>query len=206
MEVGWLRRSVQVARHLDRHLLRWIFRFDAWHVGHAGEAYARRVVEFLNGWAPADRGAVVEIGCGLGDILRRLRFRTRLGLDRDPRVLAAARFLALLTGHWRLAFRVFDFPEAALDGRYHAIVLVNWIHEVAPERLRTALRAYYAAHLEPGGAIIVDTVRDPAYTYNHEIEALAPSGAMVLHLGRFARQRDVWAIVKPRAEDGRRPG
>jgi SAM-dependent methyltransferase len=196
---GALRRGVRIVRHLDRHLLHWAYGFDRWHLGHSGEAYAHRIVEFLNGWPAADRGAVVEIGCGLGDILRGLRFETRLGLDRDPRVLAAARVLAVARGHVGLAFGVLEFPETLLRGRYNAIVLVNWIHEIPPPALAAALRTCFVEHLVPGGAIIVDTVRDVAYMYNHDIEALAPLGARVQHVGRFARQRDVWALVKPKA-------
>ena len=192
-----LRRGVRIVRHLDRHVLQWIYGFDRWHLGHAGEAYARRIVEFLNGRPEEHRRAVVEIGCGLGDILRGLRFRTRLGLDRDAGVLAAARVLAVLRGQGRIAFEVFEFPDARLQGRHDAIVLVNWIHQIPPEPLTEALHTYFAGHLAPGGAIVVDTIRDPAYMYNHDIEALAPLGARVQHVGTFARHREVWALVKP---------
>lgn len=194
--VAPLRRAVRLTRRADRYVLYRLLRFDPWHLGHGGDPYARAIVRFLNGRPPHLRDRVVEIGCGLGEILRRLRFRARLGLDRDPRVLRAARILVRLRGHRRIAFAAFEFPHSPLAGRYDAIVLVNWIHQVPPEPLAAALRTYFAAHLNPGGVIIVDTVRDPAYTYNHDVTELAPPGAMVEHVGRFERGRDVWAFVK----------
>ncbi len=195
-----IRRSVRVARALDRYLLYWVFRFDRWHLGHAGEPYARRIVEFLNAWPAAERRALLEVGCGLGDILRGARFQVRVGLDRDPRVLAAARLLALARGRFGLRFRTAEFPALSVSGRYNAIVLVNWIHQIPPHPLADGLRALYTRHLEPGGALIVDTVRDPGYTYNHDIAALAPPGSSIEHVGRFARGRDIWALRKPRGD------
>ncbi len=192
-----LHRLLRLARRLDRYLLYRCFKFDPWHLGHGGDDYARRIVAFLNARPAAQREAVVEIGCGLGDILRRLKFATRLGLDRDPRVLRAARILARLRGQRRLVFALFDFPHSHLADSYDAILMVNWIHQVPAEPLAAALRSYFAAHLRPGGVLVVDTVQDPAYTYNHDVAALAPPGAIVEHLGRFERQRDLWALLKP---------
>ena len=190
MKVG---RTVQ---RLERGLLQRLYGFDRWHVGHAGEPYAADIVRYLNGQPEADRQTVAEIGCGLGDILRRLRFRTRLGLDRDPRVLSAARLLARFQGGTPPHFEVFEFPRARLAGTYNAIVMVNWIHEIDPEPLRQAVASYFVQHLHAGGRVVLDTVDDPAYTYNHDIQRLAPPGAVTDHLGRYARHRDVWVLRK----------
>ncbi len=200
---GWrcrLRRVVRAWRRLDRHVLYWFFRFDRWHLGHPDEAYVRPIVDFLNRRPAPDRRTIVEIGCGLGDILRRVRFRSRLGLDRDSRAVAAARVLAAARGQRALAFRRFEFPDSPLEGRYDAIVLVNWIHQVPPDLLGAMLQTYFTHNLLPGGVMVVDTVTDPAYTYNHDIRRLAPTGSRVEHLGAFARGRDVWALVKPSEE------
>lgn len=202
--VAAIRRAARLARHVDRYVLYRLFRFDPWHLGHGGDPYARAIVRFLNARPPQLRDRVVEIGCGLGEILRRLRFRSRLGLDRDPRVLQAARILARLRGHRNITFAEFEFPSAELKGDYDAIVMVNWIHQVPPGPLAAALRGYFAAHLNPGGVIVIDTVRDPAYTHTHDVRALTPPGAIVEHVGSFGRGRDIWAFVKPPTPDGDR--
>ena len=186
----------RTVRRLERAFLQRLYGFDRWHVGHAAEPYAADIVRFLNEWPEADRESVVEIGCGLGDILRRIRFRSRLGLDRDPRVLAAARLLSHFHGGTPPRFDVFDFPQAVLSGTYNAIILVNWIHDVDSPRLRDAIDVYLARHLRPGGGVVLDTVSDRAYTYNHDIQRLAPAGAVTVHLGRYARNRDIWVLRK----------
>lgn len=187
------KRAAQFVRHLDRYLLKWIFGFDLWHVNRLGDRpYALRVIAYLNDLPEDRRGRVVEIGCGLGDILRRLQFRERLGLDADRAVLRAARLLA---GSSRTGprFTDFTFPHP-LDGRYDAIIMVNWPHLVDEERLRPQLAEYVHAHLAPKGVLIVDTVQDPAYTHHHHIDRLAPAGSAVTKLGDFERRRELWAI------------
>jgi SAM-dependent methyltransferase len=187
------KRAAQFIRHLDRYVLQWIFGFDRWHVNRlADRPYALRVIAYLNELPDDRRGRVVEIGCGLGDILRRLQFRERLGLDDDPSVLRAARVLAGVSRR-RPRFAEFTFPHP-LDGRYDAIITVNWPHLVDEERLRPQLAAYVNEHLSPAGVLIIDTVRDPAYTHHHDIGRLTPDGSSVTKLGDFERQRELWAI------------
>ena len=181
-------------RRVGRRALQRVYGFDAWHVGHGGEPYVADIVRYLNGRPENGRQSVVEIGCGLGDILRPLRFRARTGLDREREVVRAARARGRLQRG--LQFDVFEFPASALEGRHDAIVMVNWIHAIEPAVLRNAIHNYASGHLRPGGCIVVDTVADPAYTYNHDVHALAPPEVTVARIGSYARGRDVWALVK----------
>src|SRR4051812_1817284 len=126
---------------LRRRLQRWAravlqraYGFDRWHIGHAGEAYARDIVRALNAWPAREREAVVDIGCGLGDIVRRLAFRERLGLDADEGVLGAARLLARFQRGASPRFGRFHFPQSELSGVYNAIIMVNWIHQMIRTR------------------------------------------------------------------------
>jgi len=176
----------------QRAVLQRIYGFDRWHVGHSGEPYVQDIVDALNRWPEPSRDAVVEIGCGLGDIVRRLRFRRRVGLDRDSGALAAARFLSRFSTVAPPVFEPFEFPGSPLHGVYNAIIMVNWIHQVDPETLAGALREYAAHHLRPGGAVVLDTVDDAAYEHNHDVAALAWPGASIAELGRYARGRHVW--------------
>ncbi len=185
-------------RRIERALLQRVYGFDSWHVGHSGEPYAADIVRYLNAWPETSRQAVVEIGCGLGDILRHLRFQTRLGLDRDPGVLRAARLLAMFQGAAKPRFEAFEYPQSALVGVYNVIIMVNWIHQVDPEPLRQAVRTCVAHHLHPGGGVVLDTVEDPAYRYNHDVHLLAPTGTVIEHVGQYARGRHVWVVSDAR--------
>jgi SAM-dependent methyltransferase len=104
--------------------------------------YAQAVVRRLNALPEDRRGRVVEIGCGLGDIIRPLPFRERLGLDSDPAVVRAGR---LLTSGQRLAglsIPEFVCPRDRLPGTFDVIVMVNWPSELDAETARTAIGAY----------------------------------------------------------------
>jgi SAM-dependent methyltransferase len=171
-----------------------VYGFDRWHVGHADEAYVGDIVRTLNAWPDSRRQAALEIGCGLGDILRRLRFRRRVGLDRDAQVIAAARLLARFHSGEPLEFDAFEFPGDQLTGAYDAIILVNWIHQIDAATLRQAVHACMAHNLRPGGGLVLDTVDDPAYMYNHDVRVLAPPGSTIDHLGAYARGRHVWIV------------
>lgn len=189
-----IERLTRRAHRWTRSVLQRVYGFDRWHVGHAGEAYAADVVALLNSWPAAQRQSVVEIGCGLGDILRRLAFEQRLGLDRDAGVLRAARLLARFGRGPAPRFEPFAFPDGHLTGVYNAIIMVNWIHQIDPDTLRRAVHAYAAHHLARGGAVVLDTVDDPAYAHNHDVQALAWEGARVEAVGRYARGRHVWVL------------
>ncbi len=156
-----------------RRLLRAVFGFNEWHIAtYAGRPYAKSVVDELNALQQRDR--VVEIGCGLGDILRRLRFEHKLGLDQDTRVLNAASFLARISnpGSGNTLFQRAAFPDQQLVGKFDAIVLVNWIHHLAPEELREGLNRLFKDNLNSRGVLVFDVVANESYRFNHDWQYL----------------------------------
>jgi SAM-dependent methyltransferase len=190
-----IKRAGQFVRHLDRYLLRQAFGFDIWHVNRLSDRpYARAVISYLNALPADHRGSVVEIGCGLGDIIRRLRFRHRLGLDADRAVLRAGRLLASTRLRTGLTFGEFVFPWDRLTGRFDAIIMVNWPHLFDADTVRSWITDCLREHLTPDGILIIDTVADPAYRFNHAIAAIVPAGRSFTTLGDFARQRQLWAV------------
>lgn len=184
-------------RTLGRIVLAKAYGFDLWHRSLLSERpYAQRLIAHLNERDKASRRSMVEIGCGLGDVVRHARFEHRLGLDSDPNVLRAAALLARLDRKQQIEFREFVFPESHLDGQWDAIVLVNWIHMIPGSILRERLGDYLATNVRPGGEIVIDTVRDPSYTFNHSVEELTGGlRCSVTKLGEFERGREVYAIA-----------
>jgi SAM-dependent methyltransferase len=109
---------------------------------------------------------VLEIGCGGGDILRRLVAAARrpgrplvaVGLDRNPRVLACA-------AEWSR-----DYPEIrllcadALDlplrpGSFDLVLLPTFLHHLPPDRAPALLRE--AARLSRGLVVVADLAPSP---------------------------------------------
>ena len=169
--------ALEAARNKILHL---IYGFDPWHV--TGNFHARpykadvvRIVETVA------HNRVVEIGVGLGDILGRVRAEKRLGLDRDPQVLKAARFCV----EGPVSFAVADFasPDQIISAlkqngflSVDVIILVNWIHmiemDVIENTLATISRAVPIRH------IVMDTIRPgtPGYRFAHTQEDLRRLG------------------------------
>lgn len=169
--------------------------FDRWHVTTLRKrGYARDIIHYANG--RKIRGRAAEIGCGLGDIIRHLQYRVRLGLDSDPRVLRGAAFLASPFSR-KIRWSVFHFPDTPLQGTFDLIIMVNWIHHIEPETLKRQLEVYFSNSLNRGGEIILDTVQDPSYEYNHDIAFLMSGLGVVPHeIGAYERRRQVWSLKK----------
>ena len=177
-------------------LLQKIYHFDKWHVVSLRQRkYARDIIEFCN--ERHNRGSFVEIGSGLGDIIRNVQYTARYGFDSDDRVLRAASFLNTLRGGNKIVLSPFHFPDSRLSGHFDLILMVNWIHHIEPAVLKANLEEYFNFHLKQEGAIIIDTVQDKEYRYNHDITYLTGDiKASVSKLGNYERQREIWIIKK----------
>jgi SAM-dependent methyltransferase len=190
----WLRAAATRSRRAPRWMLRTAYGFDAWHtIPRGAKPYIKDIVAFLNGRPATSRLRVVEIGCGLGDILRALRYEVRLGLDVDERVLRGARLLSRMQRQ-PVIYRRFDLLSDRLEMEWDAIVIVNWPHLIPPEPLADIFREAIG-RLCRDGVLIVDTVDDPEYAHHHSIEYLtAGLSCAVSVLGRYPRGRTVFIV------------
>lgn len=179
-------------------LLKRVFHFEPWHVSSfLDRPYAHSVVDFLN--SRPQRTSVVEVGCGLGDILRHLDYKDRLGLDRSQEVLRAARILALISPRQRrhTTFQTFDFLADDLTGQFDAIVLVNWIHEIDPAALKGAVDKLFTKNLRTNGVIVFDVLDSPGYRYSHSVEEISGNlPGEIIPLGDFDFSRRVFALQR----------
>src|SRR4051812_19976031 len=94
-----------------RHALRRLYGFDAWHVApFARRPYAVGLVAKLREYRYGSGHIAVEIGCGLGDILRRVPYTERIGLDAETEVVRAATFLSRWIYRDGCRFDTYSFP------------------------------------------------------------------------------------------------
>jgi SAM-dependent methyltransferase len=171
-----LRKIRTLIEIFPRIVLRLIFRFDRWHLSSfRNRDYAKEVVAIINSFITRD--SILEIGCGLGDILRRAKFKSRVGVDIDKRVIRAAKVLQVfhLRNKKRADFICRDFLTTNLSGVYEAIVLVNWIHDIETLKLKERIDYLWNHNLSLGGSIVIDLLENPEYSYNHKIERLTAS-------------------------------
>lgn len=184
-------------KRIPRQILKTFFRFDKWHVIASGERkYVHDIIKFLNNLPEQERKSVVEIGCGLGDIIKKLRYAIKVGYDNEKNVTRAARFLASITFN-DTEFSEFVFPTSKLNDKLNAIVMVNWIHHVESSLLKEYLELYFLKNLSAYGCIIIDTVQAKNYKYNHDISYLTSNiSCNVVKIGSYENQREVFAIFK----------
>jgi hypothetical protein len=106
--------------------LRERFGFDPWHASapYWCRRYKRDAVATANALSPR---VVVEVGCGLADIVSRISAPVRYGMDIDESVLAAAREIApAVHFQWGSLDRIGLLPEPHID----LLVALNWLHNV----------------------------------------------------------------------------
>lgn len=122
-----------------------------------GGAAAYEYADWLLGQLPAECGAALEIGCGMGDFTRALapRCASVLALDLSPEMIRIARERSAALPH--VDFRVADaeswlYPAEA----FGCIVSLATLHHLDAGRLLPALRAA----LRPGGTLLVHDVVD----------------------------------------------
>jgi hypothetical protein len=151
-------------------VLRVFFSFDPWHAAapYACRPYKSAVVALANALLP---DVAVEVGCGLGDIISRVRAAERIGIDADARVIRAARFLHR-RGRWIHgdASRIRElFPG---QRRIDCLIMVNWIHSLSPAELAQLLLPLLAKthYLIVDG---IDAEGTPSYRYKHDFAFLA---------------------------------
>jgi SAM-dependent methyltransferase len=112
---------------------------------------AELLVAKLRRVLPPKGDAILEIGCGSGHLLRRLRAKgfTRLhGVDRNPGLGPALEAMGI-------RFTACDIEKSlVIEDRYHTIILNNVIEHLADPD--SALAAC-AKLLEPGGQILIFT-------------------------------------------------
>ncbi len=177
--------------------------FDKWHQSPIElRRYALDIVEYVNKLVEAGEvEQVCEIGCGLGEIIRRCDAPEKFGYDIDPNVIEAAKFFD------RDASKKITFSYGALgidffpdQPRIDCLITVNFIHGIEPEILRAAY-----AHLNnavPIRYLIVDSCVGDDYAYSHDFSSILPASFnLVRKFGPYNPMRTVEIYKNEAADD-----
>ena len=105
-----------------------IFRFDRWHTMRPYETtnYKKITVRLAQSVSPV---TVVDVGCGIGDILRRIQAPERIGIDIDKQALRCAQLLNLFTSPAIVYIEgsitnVDQISQRPID----VLIMTGWIH------------------------------------------------------------------------------
>jgi hypothetical protein len=120
-----------------------------------------------------------------------------LGYDNDIKVIQAVTYLKTIKLAKNIKFILFSFPESRLEIKTDTLVMVNWIHHIEPGTLKVYLSKFFHDNIYNDGYIIIDTVQDKDYPYNHNISYLTKDlPCTVIKIGSYIRMREVWCIKK----------
>lgn len=153
--------------------------FDSWHTEAPfhWRPYKARVVEAVDSLRPR---TVVEIGCGLGDIIARVDSDVRIGVDQEHAVIAAAREISPATQFVAsdLASSAEILPSVTPQG-IDVLVMVNWPHDVPLRDLAAGLGSL--RRVAGVRYLVIDSINPEVYhyRYRHTVAELGQLGTVV---------------------------
>jgi SAM-dependent methyltransferase len=155
-------------RKLPVRLLYYVFKFQRWHIyGSTKPEYSRIVSNLAN--SIGENLSVVEIGCGLGNIISKVKSPRKIGFDLDNNVIRAAKFIQKFKFHrFKVVFKHGSFTEAILSSP-DVLIAVNWIHNIPTEVLFSKLKYF----TDQGTIVIIDGVEN--YKFYHSKKLLSLS-------------------------------
>lgn len=150
-------------------ILQRIYLFDVWHLGPINfKPYAWDIVFMAEKYIDKKEiQYVVEVGCGLGDIIGNIRTVQnkkcrKIGIDRERNVIRAAKLL-----HPSITFLQGSFDSCRNRDRV-CLIMVNFIHMIPKEELREEIRQLLL--MNKVELVILDTFsrnKDTEYLYSH---------------------------------------
>lgn len=176
-----------------------IYKFDKWHkIPPIDKIWIRTSIDFLN--KKSIRDSCIDIACGLGDIVRKLNYKKRLGVDLFEEVLKGAKFLSIISLNWKIKYIKFEFPKDSLNGKFDAILLISLCHIIDPKVLKTKISEYFNNNLNENGCILIEIVHHIdklVYPINHDIKYLTNEIDCELKLlSEYHPKKELWAIIK----------
>ncbi len=162
------------------------YHFDTWHlVPYEWREYAQACVKYINS---RGGGTIVDIGCGLGGMLRHVQADRKVGLDLHEEVIMAAREL----GDSGIEFRTGSFDDLVGETVDYLITL-NFMHGGTEP---TWVRPYHmAAERNDIRHFIVDTVPENGESHFLDWGKILPDiYGRVERLGPFfgGRYVEIW--------------
>lgn len=140
-------------------MLQKYFLFDSWHVN--SNFYCRLYKEdIINSVNLLKPNSVVEIGCGLGDIISRINCKKKTGYDIDLRVLKAATIL-----NPNVVYKCGSFSDIQKT-QTDVLIIFNWIHNISPVILKDLMLDVIPYF----NYIVLDQIHDnqDGYKYSHD--------------------------------------
>ena len=164
-----------------------IYKFDTWHFSpYEWREYLQKTAEYINA---NNAKKVIDIGCGLGELLRHLNAETRIGLDAHEEEIMAASAL----NHGNIIYKTGSFNEVVGEKNVDYLVTLGFTHGSPEETWRTPYHTI--AEKNDIKNFIVDTVPAEGASHFLDFSKILPSNYTKIEtLGPFLSGRyvEVW--------------
>lgn len=124
--MGYMRKTVRYS------ILQKLYGFHKWHIVPVeGRPYGMEVIKLCNRILVKDkdakRGVIIEVGCGLGDILNKINTlkENKIGYDIDEKVIKGARI-----AHPGIRFQVGEFAPDIRGEHISVLIAVNFLYSL----------------------------------------------------------------------------
>ena len=130
-------------QRINYSLLRLVFHFERWHAKspYSCHQYKKKCVEVVK--EVVSPLSVIEIGCGLGEILCRIPAPSRIGIDVDHRVINAANYIARNQSNIQFYTGTFAQVEEVATGKLDLLIMINFVHLIEPDELKLILERLF---------------------------------------------------------------
>ena len=148
-----------------------MFKLSEWHSGIIDDhPYAVEVVKICNqlieGIRKVENYKIVEVGCGIGDIIASISCsnRNKIGLDIDKKIIKAAKII-----HPFVSFYIGSFNNIC-NQKIAILVAVNFLHVINDMEVLFCFKNLVRKN--DIKYIIVDKVQKKAYKFEHDYDAI----------------------------------
>lgn len=161
--------------------------FEAWHLSpYEWRAYLQKTASYINAHGAE---TVVDIGCGLGSLLKHIEAVSRIGFDIHEEVILAAREL----GGKSVVYNVGTFGEVDMETAIDYLITLNFTHGGTEETWRAPYHA--VAEKNDIKHFVVDTVPEDGPSHFLDYSKVLPQNyVLVERMGPFLGGRfvEVW--------------
>jgi SAM-dependent methyltransferase len=170
--------------------LRLLFKFERWHSmsNFHCSVYKRSVINELNQF---HFHSIVDVGCGLGEIITRLNAARRVGIDASSEVIKAAKFLS--NGSVKY-FTIDEYFNAEEMPKADLLIMLNFAHCMSLESLIKLIKQY--VNKNSAEYLLIDVIKNgsPIYEYHHNRSDLENLGTIQAHILKNDDVRDIYLV------------
>lgn len=177
---------VQMRRGLRRCICK-VLKIPEWHVTQSTKRpYAVFIIRKINEMIEKSEitgGKIIEVGCGMGDIISSIKYRDKSGYDLDKRVIWGGRIIH----PGKALFRTGTFDDISNED-IAVLIMVNFLHDFDDEYCRKKLDVFFKNNRV--SRIVVDSAQ-MGYFHDYE-KLLGDFGYMLEYRSRgFGIERNV---------------